>query len=67
MPFPEAPEARARRYRTTAAKLRRQVDAVDPSLERADLLDIAAQYDRIAERLLRTQGDAGVSGSPGGE
>jgi len=54
MQLPEPPEARARRYRNMAAILRRQADAPDRKHERADMLSIAAQYDRIADRLLRS-------------
>ena len=60
----ETPEARARRYQNHAAKLRRQVDAAEYGQERADLLDIAAQYERIADRLVRA---ADVPGSRDGE
>jgi hypothetical protein len=53
MEITEEPEARASRYRYTAADLRQQADALDETRERADLLAIADQYDRIAERLAR--------------
>ena len=47
----EAPEDRASRYRYTAAHLRQQANALDKTQERVELLAIAAQYDRLAERL----------------
>lgn len=61
MQLSEEPEARARRYRSRAANLRQQADAAALAGERADLLDIADQYDRIADRLLRTGAGAGLS------
>ncbi len=63
MQLPEAPEARARRYRSRAANLRHQADAAALAGERVDLLDIADQYDRIADRLLRTGAEAALSRS----
>ena len=66
MQLPEAPEARARRYRSRAADLRQQADAVALAGEREDLLDIADQYDRIADRLLRTGAGAGLFSAQSG-
>lgn len=47
--------------------VRQQAETADPGPERADLLDIADQYDRIADRLIG--GDSGpvTSGAPAGE
>jgi len=47
----EAPEDRAIRYRGTAAHLREQANALAKSQERADLLAIADQYEKLARRL----------------
>jgi hypothetical protein len=41
----------------------RQADATALAGERVDLLDIADQYDRIADRLLRTGAEAALSRS----
>lgn len=51
MAITEAPEDRANRYRCTAAQLRQQAVALDKTQERAELLAIADQYDRLAGRL----------------
>jgi hypothetical protein len=51
MEIAETPEARARRYRRTAAHLRRQADAPEREPERGELLLVAEQYERIADRL----------------
>jgi hypothetical protein len=51
MEITEAPEDRARRYRCTATHLRQQADALDKTQERAELLAIADQYERLAGRL----------------
>lgn len=53
MELAEAPEDRATRYRRTAAQLRRQADGHDDTRERSELLIVADQYERIAERLSR--------------
>jgi hypothetical protein len=50
----EARAARASRYRCTATRLRQQADALDRTQERAELLAIALQYDRLADRLARS-------------
>jgi hypothetical protein len=52
----EITEARASRYRRTAAGLRQQADALDSTRERAELLAIADQYDRLADRVGRSKG-----------
>jgi hypothetical protein len=63
MPILEPLEARARRYRNRAASLRRQAEAGDAGPEWADLLDIANQYDRLAERLVGTDRGPVASGT----
>ncbi len=60
MAITEAPEDRAGRYRCTAAQLRQQADALDKTQERAELLAIADQYDRLAGRL-SDAGDAAAA------
>ncbi len=65
MEITEEPEARASRYRYTAADLRQQADGLDETRERADLLAIAEQYDRIAERLARACARPRQSENPG--
>jgi ABC-type Fe3+-hydroxamate transport system substrate-binding protein len=51
MEITEAPEDRASRYRCTAAHLRQQANALDKTQERAELLAIADQYERLADRI----------------
>lgn len=53
MEITERPDIRARRYRRTAAHLRQEAEAPDRRQERVELLTIADQYDRLAERLAR--------------
>jgi len=45
--------ARAARYRCAAGRLRQQADALGGSRERAELLAIADQYDRLADHVAR--------------
>jgi hypothetical protein len=51
----ETPEARVRRYRRRAAHLRQWADGFDGTREHAELLAIAEQYDRLADRFARAQ------------
>jgi hypothetical protein len=62
MEIAEMPETRASRYRHTAAQLRRQAAAFDKTQERAELLTIADQYDRLADRLASPRTDKGGGG-----
>jgi hypothetical protein len=57
MEITEPPEDRASRYRFTAVHLRQQAEALDKTQERAELLAIADQYDRLAERLAGSRAD----------
>jgi hypothetical protein len=54
MEIAEHPEFRARRYRRTAAHLRSEAEAPHRWHERAELLAIADQYDRLADRFARS-------------
>jgi len=53
MEIAERPDVRAKRYRRTAAYLRREAEAPDRWQERTELLAIADQYDLLADRLGR--------------
>lgn len=57
MEIPETHQDRASRYRHTAARLRQQADPLD-GRERRELLEIADQYDRLANRLTRARAEA---------
>jgi len=46
--------ARADKYREEAARLRREAEDMKHSENRQQLLDIAAQYDRLADSAERT-------------
>ncbi len=61
MEIAEAPEIRARRYRRNAAHLRREAEAPDRWQERTELLAIADQYERLADRLARVCLKSGVA------
>jgi hypothetical protein len=61
MEIAERLEIRARRYRRTAVHLRREAEAPDRWQERAELLAIADQYDRLADRLARACIKMGVA------
>jgi hypothetical protein len=58
MEIAETHQNRASRYRHTAARLRQQADALDGTRERRELLEIADQYDRLANRLTRARAEA---------
>jgi hypothetical protein len=65
MEIAETYQDRASRYRYTAARLRQQAEALDGTLERRELLEIADQYDRLADRLTRPRAEeVGAVGGP---
>jgi hypothetical protein len=64
MEIAETYQDRASRYRYTAARLRQQAEALDGTQERKKLLDIADQYDRLANRLARSRREEVGTGGP---
>jgi len=65
MEIAETHQDRASRYRYTAARLRQQAEALDGTRARRELLEIADQYDRLADRLTRARAeDVGSVGGP---